>query len=748
MYSLVMAQNDRSGLRRRNYLKALGASAGAAGIGASGTALGESLDSALGRAAGTATLDPNDPGILEPVNTKIDGVETRIPNTNQVENGELQNQVSFSQRDAEGATSLTGHRISHVENPHEDLDEALADLDQASMDGDTAAMESEAREIMDILKGDTQGRVYDGFSMLNFNQGGPLPDQVDGEHKMKRLRDSGETAESMDDEQHTVWEVDVNMFWYGGQFDADTYLLRIPIEAGGLDLLRINYRIYSLESEHFAPMTVTLDDKAFVQLPFKGFDSVWTSIDNDAVAEITVDHPPLGLFGGVYTWGWREHPPRIQFLQPVGELRNAHTGEVELDPLGRSFAQRTRNLTIDDVGAAAPERKMYEVAKAVLDGTATASEVNAMLTDPDTDPRGTWDEWVDFASDQTQLLPEARDVLAAEGIDDGKFGDYDYVVAYANNEMYGDGPDGADVVADWGQGDTTKVKVINLDDRTHYYRVIDFGPRLHDDIANNRSAGGHSFEIHNLKPSYGVHKVVELMWRTNYGFRPTFDVITQYDTFSRDVDRTDVTPFEDGAGNQHVGYQYSAGNRVGDWRFDPPPALIGQTSGDGPSSQRLKEADGTDGVVIGTLTEGYGDAKICSNATIDPSKPCPQDLSQYHPLNLKNTDTDGDGEADELRFPGLLRNPDADGGDLVLPDDQFFPFLTLSPHNGTIFVDPDDPSKGHWVDETQFHGRPVFAGDDITANIEQPRAGGQVLYQVDALLHNSNIFTPHPGGND
>ncbi len=39
------------------------------------------------------------------------------------------------------------------------------------------------------------------------------------------------------------------------------------------------------------------------------------------------------------------------------------------------------------------------------------------------------------------------------------------------------------------------MKVINLDDHTHYYRNVDFGPRLHDDMASNYTAGRHAFEM-------------------------------------------------------------------------------------------------------------------------------------------------------------------------------------------------------------------------------------------------------------
>lgn len=491
-------------ITRRNYLRTIGVATGVGGLGAT----------AIEPVGAQEGVDPNDPGVLEPILTELTGEEVRIPNTDQVRNGDLNLASNITRADAEGAQSLTGHEITHVADPHDDLDEALENLEDAADDGDRDAMAEAASEIDAILQGTTEGRIYDGFAMLNYNRGAFVDDHVSGEYKMKTLRDTGETATSIDGEQRTVWEVDVAMLWYGGQFDADTFLLRVPVEYHRFDLLRVNYRIYSLVREDFAPTTMMTDVRAdrSVRQPFKGLDSVWVDVGTDEILEVTVDHPPLKLLRGVYAWGWREHPPRIHFLQPVFEQENAHTGEVEFEPIGRSFVERNRELSIDRIGDAAPEKKMYEVATAVLDGDASPDEVAEMLTDPDVGPRGTADDWVVLASEQIDLPPEAWDVLTEEGIDEGDFGPYRHVAVFLNNEMYGTGPSD-DTIEGWAQGEQFAVKVINLDDHTHYYRVVDFGPRLHDDIENSQSSGSHSFEITNFKPLYGTPKVAEMQWR-------------------------------------------------------------------------------------------------------------------------------------------------------------------------------------------------------------------------------------------
>lgn len=692
-----------------------------------------------------AQVDPNSPGVLEPVLTAIDGVERRIPHTDQADGDLLQTVAGdITYFDAEDTTSILGHPITHSASPNDDMEDALKDMFDAAKDDDGNAMRAVAQELMDILLGTTQGRIYDGFPMLNYSRGGFLPDHVPGEYKMKELRDTGLTEPGLRGGEVKIWELDVNMFYYDGQIDSDTFLMKVPVEASEFDTVRINYRVYSVEREDFSPTVVMLDRRMprSVQFPNKGLDSVWIPFGGDEVVEFTMEMPPLRLQRGIYTWGWRVHPPRIQFLQPIFETVNAHTGEVELEPSGKSWAFRNRTeLTIDKISHAAPEKKMYVVAKAALDG-ADPSVIEDWLDREDEGPRGTWDDWADLAANQRQLPPEAWDILAQEGIQQGDFGPYRFVSAYLNNEMYGEGPEGSSIEG-WQQGDRFQVKLINLDQHTHYFRNVDFGPRLNDDIRGCCGAGSHSFEVMNFKGTYGIPKVAEAQWRAGWGFRPHFNVIQQQNVFSRPEDQAKLKPYTGGFGNTFFGYQWSAEARGGDFRFNPPTFIITDRGVESP--QPLRDEDGLPGLVIGRTTEGTGTAQFCPN---DPFPGfCSQDVSAFNPNGNVNFDTDGDGTPDELRFPPFLRNPEqgnAQAGDIIPPTPAWKPFWFLNPANGTLFIDPDDPSQGFWVDRTYAHGRPVFAGEAVTANVEGLRASAQVFYQFDDLFHDNSIFSPHP----
>ena len=613
--------------------------------------------------------------------------------------------------------SVTGHSIKSLRDPNQDLELALNRLLIAAKPaGDSPLTDIRpAQEVMDILLGDTQGRMYDGFPMLVYNRGAFAPDHIPGEFKMKRLEDTGETVVSqIDGELHRVWEVTINLLWFRQNFESDTFLMRVPFEAHPYDEFRINWRIYSLIQEDLAPTTIMNDGFGRI---FHGFDSTFTSIPAGTLGEISISYPSLLHFKGIYNWGWGNHPPRVSFLQPVVEINE----EGDLNPVGLSFATRNReNLTIENISEAAPEKKAYLVAQAALDG-ASGSRIASMLTDPIVSPVGTFREWVRLADDQRQLPPEAWIVLAREeGLSRGDYGPYDMIIAFMNNKIYGESPyaqfgtEGkGGVLRDWNQGDVVRVKVINLDNHVHYYRNVDFSAQFSKEIRGAFGNGKFSFEKFNAKPTYGVPKVAEMQWRTGWGFVPHMSIAAQAGVFPREVDREQVTWFTDQLGGKHWGYVFQEVS--GYWRFNPPAPI---REGEGlPAGDPLRDSDGQDGVLIGLDTEGFGAAKM------------PEGSITTHP-NQQNFA--------ELEFPGFLRNP-SNGGDIIPPTPKWSPFLVLNPETGTL----KSPDGRWWVDQTYFHGRPVYPGESIEASVEAPRASAQLFYQFDPLFHDNTVFSLH-----
>ncbi len=741
----------------------------------------------------------NSQGVVEPMLSHIYNRDMRISHTKQIIDGKQANLLKNEPSEAIGAKSSTGHTIEAVRSPQRDLFSATIRLHNNARLGqvDTDA----ATDILDILLGRTEGRIYDGFPLLNFNRF--LSDDVSskhfspttapGEYKTKVLRYTGEKEPSWknDGTMVNVWEIDVNHLWYDQQFDSDTFLFKIPYmdEESGLqpqmdDVLRINYTIYSLVEEDFSPTTVMLDAQTgvdglegSVRFPYKGQDTVWNRVHPQTVHKMTVQHPAIRFIRGVYIWGWNVHPPRIQFLQPIQEIMNVQTGNIELEPQGMSYAHRNRELSLEGISEHAPEKKLYRVAKAVLAGELTAEQILAWLTDPEQGPDGVFGEWMATMTDHRELPPVVRKTLEAEG---KTVDDYDFVTVYMNNEMYGQGSLGH-TIRPWSQGEQMKVRLFNLDQHTHYFRNVGFGTPLHNDFSSNPESedGIFSFEIMNFKPLYGAPKVAEMQWRAGWGFRPHYSVVQQEDVFPRMSDQRGLRPYvapnlKTGQMDIRWGYQFSKEHRGEDFHFNPPNFIIHNTSD--PSFEKLYDFGDSkfwqaygdtfldvvyddwywvkhylpntykSGLVIGTTTEGWGVAKLCPDS---PTGFCEEDFAQYHWRGLKNWPAPNDPSVPktQLRFPPFLRNPDQvspNAGDIIPPTWVWKPFLWINPHNGTLYNDPNDHSKGYWADQTYSHGRPLWAGEDKVITIEMPRAAAQLFYQFDDLFHDNAIFSPHP----
>lgn len=681
--------------------------------------------------------DPNDPGLLDPVIESYLGIPWRLPSSHQVTfDSEQINIVGrVRKRRADQGQSLSGQPINNVDNPSRSLRDGLEDLEDAAMNQQSGAMLSAATELQSILLGTTQGRIYDGFAMLNHDRGAWLPDQVPGEYKTKRLEDRGKRLPGLDGQLRPVWEADVHLLYYDEDVDSDTHFLIAPVAADFRDTVQLNYRIYSTGTESFSPSTMLQDLSPFGEgeLPSKGFDAAWIPLGGNEITRVSLDHGALGVMRGVQLWGWYAQPDRCQYMELVREVP-APSGGTRLETEGATRMEALRGLSLDSIGDAAPEKKVLAVAEAVLGG-ASANQVLAMLQQTGVQPLGTLDDWRKVLSGKDVFPVEALQILAAEGIDPdvagpNRLGPYDAILVYANHETYSTSLDteGHDPITGLPipisgdlQGETWTVKVINLDNTTHYLQSRDYGAALHDDIKTCRIApsGGHSLEIYVDQPIQGAPKMAEMQWRVGWGLRDGLGVVPQFDIYSLASDLNALTDFQDQAAQLRSGWQWPQQDRVGAFRVDPPMDWLGP----GATSGLLE--NGVPGVVIGTETPGFGNAQMPTS-----------DLSGFHPDGLVNVDTDGDGLPDQLLFPDWLQNPST-GGDLIPTTPLWKPFLYLNPGNGTIWIDPLDHGLGLWADLTYAFGEPIAAGVDTSFTMRRPRTQGQALWHYDGLFQDN-----------
>jgi hypothetical protein len=701
---------------------------------------------ALAAAAPSPAQDPNDPGLLDPVVQHLFNRPLRLPGSDQVELPSEQINIvgNVKKKRADTGKSATGKPIkaTSTQGPVADLELAVEQLSLAAAAQNIGTMMISAQEIKDVLLGRTSGRIYDGFALLRLNRGGWLPDHIDGEYKAKRLRDLGRTVIGMDGQVHRIWELHVNLLVHADAIESDTCFLLIPPDADFRDQLRIHYTVYSTCRETFSPTTLLhdLDPLGYSRLPSKGYDAAWISLKHNQITKLTVKQGMLGTLRGIQVWGWRADPDRSTFMQPVWE-RNSVNGDVDRgvnrlrDARGQVMMDQMRSLTFEHIGAAAPEKKLLSVAEAALRG-ASANDIWAALNSPQKSPLGTYQQWMKSMQHRHQLPQEALDWLALEGIDPrlsgpNRLGKYDAVLVYANHKLYLDARQRDQVVTDMQlntqplqndlQGEQLQLKVINLDDTTHYLQSHDYGPALNQDLANcyNAPWGGQSLEIFTDHPLQGAPKMAELQWRLGWSLRRRLGTVPQFDVFSQRQDLPNLRAYQDENGIGKLGWQYPQQDRIGDWRVIPPSIWLGGRQ------QRLRE-DGQVGVVIGTGTTGFGAAKMPSG-----------DLSPLHPLRAVNTDTDGDGIDDALIFPDWMRNPDLQSGDLIPATALWEPFLFLNPNNGSMYLDPQHPELGLWAQNTYAFGQPLAPASNQTITIRRPRSQGQAVWHSDGLFRES-----------
>ena len=637
---------------------------------------------------------------------------------------------------ADQDVSSTGQAIQNTDDPSQSLRYGLENLEDAASNNQPQSMMLAAGELQSILLGTTQGRIYDGFSMLNYDRGAWQNDHVVGEYKTKRFTDRGRRVPGLDGRLRPVWEADVNLLYYDEEVDSDTFFLVVPLAADFRDTVQLNYTIYSTGTESFSPSTLLQDLSPFDEgaLPSKGFDAAWVPLKGNETTRISIDHGSLGTLRGIQLWGWYAKPDRSQYMEIVREELGPQ-GTTQLDARGATMMELLRGLDLDSIADAAPEKKILQVTNAVLAG-ATPNQVLSMLQQSNVAPLGTMNDWHKVLQHKDQFPMEALQILASEGIHPdvpgpNRLGTYDAILVYANQEVYSTSLDieGHDPLtgqpiplSNDAQGSMWKVKVINLDNVTHYLQTHDYGPALHDDIDTCRFApsGGHSLEIYVDQVIQGAPKMDELQWRVGWGLRDGLGVVNQFDIFTQAQDLPNLQGFLDQTGQTVEGWQWPLSDRVADFRVDPPMDWLGSQATSG-----LIENGGA-GVVIGTETPGFGTAKMPTT-----------DLSSFHPHSALNTDTDGDGQLDALLFPAWLRNPSALGGDLIPSTPLWMPFLYRNPNNGTAWINPADHDQGPWIDQSFAFGQPVPANSDGFLEMRRPRSQGQALWHYDGLFRDN-----------
>ncbi|MFA6163547.1 MAG: hypothetical protein WC685_08980 [Methylobacter sp.] len=316
-----------------------------------------------------------------------------------------------------------------------------------------------AQRALDILEGNTvPDRLYSGLSVLHY-KGPEKVAKVDKDTK----------------------NVNIHQIWYGSHIEADAAF--IDVSAVKEEPFTIIYTVDVLHrgEDDFAPMVMYFDDPALSMpgmppMPHTSMDTTFFPMTDGKRYIFKMKMPPGKYYNLSYTWGWREHPPRVQVTEnaakkppnEAGVPRTLVQWEEDVFGIAPTASVENKLAAIAKIGELAPEKRMWQVARKAAgysDDTATtpgAPPSDVEIRELMEEALAAFDEW----GHRTRL---PRGVQPDPNADATLF--------YVNNTIYGQMKGGGFPVLDkWRlRGTNVKITLLNGDHFLHSYLNPDFG---------------------------------------------------------------------------------------------------------------------------------------------------------------------------------------------------------------------------------------------------------------------------------
>ena len=227
--------------------------------------------------------------------------------------------------------------------------------------------------------------------------------------------------------------------------------------------------------------------------PHFAYDSSFQTIRKGQGVDLTIRYGQGMSQQGLYVWGWRQHPPRITWIETYGE--------DELLPGGAPKSRRFKGawdgvaaLGLDAIGDHVPEKRLHDALVAYQAGGSLAAFEDAV--------RGV-----------LPLIEDRRALPPTEGVADFPNPDADINLYYGNLDIWGDRERiGRGDKRSWREGDRMVVTIYNDDEVTRYFRVVDFG-------STNYQYVGTDMGTFDWKPVFGVPQFAARAWRAGFGIQ-------------------------------------------------------------------------------------------------------------------------------------------------------------------------------------------------------------------------------------
>lgn len=307
---------------------------------------------------------------------------------------------------------------------------------------------------IDILEGNpVPGRVYSGMPMLHYTAGSEV-------RKVEPVYDANGKP--------VGGNVTVHQVWFGQHIESDTAYIdpSVMLQPAFNDLpFTITYVVDALHrgSDDFSPMEMFFDDPDVlgVAKPLVLMDATFYPMQDGTRTTFVVREPPARFFNLIYTWGWRNHPGRVQVMENALKTAMGKTlpqWEVTTFGADPQATQASKEAAIAMIGDLSPAKRMWNALRG--------------LQEKGFD-RGLMAEY-ERAFHQWQQRNKLPDGVKPDP-------DADYTLFYVNDTIYGQMRDYArynrhPVLNKWHlRGTQVRVKLFNGDYFPHGYVSVDFG---------------------------------------------------------------------------------------------------------------------------------------------------------------------------------------------------------------------------------------------------------------------------------
>ena len=196
------------------------------------------------------------------------------------------------------------------------------------------------------------------------------------------------------------------------------------------------------------------------EIPHFGYDSSFTTIIKGKQHDITVRYGQGEAQAGLYVWGWREHPPRINWIETYSDGQILPSGAPKDWRFGHKWDE-VDALGLDAIGDLVPEKRLYNELIKYKQSAGTVADVRKFI-------RAT--QGLDI------LIRDKRGLPKTEGVAGFPDPTADLNLFYGNLDVWGDRERiAASGKKTWREGDTIRITIYNDDNVTRFFRSVDFG---------------------------------------------------------------------------------------------------------------------------------------------------------------------------------------------------------------------------------------------------------------------------------